>query len=63
MTTQQELMTLTELCEHLGISDSTAYYWRQIGKGPKGARIGKNLRYRRREVQLWVDKQFVDQDF
>ena len=31
-----ELMSLTELCDELGISEATAYYWRQIGKGPKG---------------------------
>ena len=53
-----ELMSLTELCDELGISEATAYYWRQIGKGPKGARIGKNLRYRRADVRQWVDDQF-----
>lgn len=59
MHNQHELMTLTELCRELGISESTAYYWRQIGKGPKGARIGKALRYRRSDVVAWVDKQFA----
>jgi excisionase family DNA binding protein len=59
MSEQHELMTLTEMCELLGVSESTAYYWRQIGKGPKGARIGKNLRYRRTEVMAWVDEQFA----
>lgn len=56
---EQQLMTLTEMCELLGITESTAYYWRQIGKGPKGARIGKNLRYRRSDVLRWVDEQFA----
>ena len=54
-----ELMTLVELCDELGISESTAYYWRQIGKGPKGARIGKNLRYRRADVKAWLDSKFA----
>lgn len=54
-----ELMTLVELCDELGISESTAYYWRQIGKGPKGARIGKNLRYRRADVKAWLDAKFA----
>lgn len=57
---ENELMTLTDVCELLGISESTAYYWRQIGKGPKGARIGKNLRYRRAEVNAWLDDQFAN---
>ncbi|CPR95842.1 helix-turn-helix domain-containing protein [Mycobacteroides abscessus] len=52
-------MTLTEMCELLGISESTAYYWRQIGKGPKGARIGKALRYRHSDVIAWLDEQFA----
>ncbi|WP_225346315.1 helix-turn-helix transcriptional regulator [Mycobacterium intracellulare] len=51
-------MTLPELCAELGITESTAYYWRQIDKGPKGARIGKNLRYRRADVKAWVDSCF-----
>ena len=59
MREQHELMTLAELCDELGISESTAYYWRQIGKGPKGARIGKNLRYRRSDVNAWLDEQFA----
>ena len=54
-----ELMTLPELCEELGISEATAYYWRQTGKGPKGARIGKGLRYRRYDVTKWIDEQFA----
>ncbi|WP_082949694.1 helix-turn-helix domain-containing protein [Mycobacterium sp. ACS4331] len=56
---QQQLMTLTDLCKELGISESTAYYWRQVGKGPKGARIGKALRYRRSDVEAWLDEQFA----
>ncbi|WP_308217394.1 helix-turn-helix transcriptional regulator [Mycobacteroides abscessus] len=56
---EQQLMTLTEMCELLGISESTAYYWRQIGKGPKGARIGKALRYRHSGVIAWLDEQFA----
>ncbi|MCV7289198.1 DNA-binding protein [Mycobacteroides abscessus] len=59
MQKQYELMTLAEMCELLGISESTAYYWRQIGKGPKGARIGKTLRYRRADVLVWLDEQFA----
>lgn len=55
-----ELMTLREMCNALGITEATAYYWRQTRKGPKGARIGKNLRYRRSDVDQWVDEQFAN---
>mgnify|MGYP001381723934 CR=1 FL=1 len=56
---EQQLMTLADMCELLGVSESTAYYWRQIGKGPRGARIGKKLRYRRADVLAWLDEQFA----
>lgn len=53
------LMTLSELCAELGITPNTAYYWRQIGKGPKGALIGKQVRYRRADVDAWLDERFA----
>lgn len=59
MESKSQLMTLPEMCCELGITENTAYYWRQIGKGPKGALIGKRLRYRRDEVESWVDQQFA----
>lgn len=55
-----ELMTLPEMCDELGITEATAYYWRQNRKGPKGARIGKSLRYRRADVTRWIDEQFAN---
>lgn len=58
-TAMSSLMTLPEMCEELGITEATAYYWRQIGKGPKGARLGKSLRYKRSEVEAWIDEQFA----
>ncbi|WP_225344752.1 helix-turn-helix transcriptional regulator [Mycobacterium intracellulare] len=52
-------MTHPEWCEKARITQSTGYYWRQIGKGPKAARIGKQLLYRRADVDAWLDSQFA----
>ncbi|ASW95989.1 excisionase [Mycobacterium intracellulare] len=54
-----EFMTHPEWCEKARITQSTGYYWRQIGKGPKAARIGKQLLYRRADVDAWLDSQFA----
>lgn len=55
---QPALLTLKEVCKELRITESTAYYWRQIGKGPKAARLGKNLVYRATDVQAYIEEQF-----
>lgn len=54
-----ELLDINQFTNLLGISVDTAYYWRQVGKGPKAARIGKQLRYRKSDVDAWLDTQFA----
>lgn len=51
------LWTLDEVSTYLGIPKETLYQWRYKGYGPKGARIGKHLRYRPEDVEAWVDGQ------
>lgn len=58
MQSKKSLLTLKEMCGELRITESTAYYWRQIGKGPKGARLGKNIVYRAADVQAYIEEQF-----
>jgi hypothetical protein len=29
------------------------YYWRQTGTGPKGVKVGKQVLYRRLDVDVW----------
>jgi excisionase family DNA binding protein len=54
-----DLLTVGELAESLNTSISTIRYWRAIGYGPKSARIGKRVLYRRSDVNAWLDKQFA----
>jgi hypothetical protein len=42
------LMTITDLSEMLGVPVDTRYGWRHRGDGPRGYRIGRHVRYRRR---------------
>lgn len=55
-----DLMTVDEVAEYLQIPVQTLYQWRHQGKGPRAAKIGRYLRYRRAEVEAWVNAQFED---
>ena len=46
-----------ELAEHLGVPLQTVYSWRTSGRGPRGIRVGKHLRFRREDVDAWLEQQ------
>lgn len=46
----------TDLAALLGIPVATIYGWRYKGIGPRAFRIGRHLRYRRRDVDLWLEQ-------
>lgn len=51
------LMTTDELMAELKVPKSTLYAWRATGKGPRGIRVGKHLRYRPADVEEWLERQ------
>lgn len=53
----RDLMTIEEVAEYLRVPVASLRYWRSLGRGPKAARVGKHLRYRRAEVDRWLDEQ------
>lgn len=53
-------MTTDELSEFLQIPRATIYRWRQQGTGPKAVVVGKHLRWRRSDVDAWLDRQADD---
>ena len=48
------LATAPEVAAFLGISVVTMAQWRQQGRGPKWAKVGRWVRYDWAEVQSWV---------
>lgn len=50
------VVTTEELAELLRVPVHTVHYWRSKGTGPKGARIGKRVVYRRSAVEEWLDE-------
>ncbi|OBJ75991.1 hypothetical protein A5626_17725 [Mycobacterium marseillense] len=45
----------------IGVSASTVRWWKQTGKGPRSAKIGKHVKYRRIDVEAWIESLFKAQ--
>ena len=46
-------MTLSELAAFLSVSNQALYDLRSQGRGPRGFRVGRQLRFRASEIQAW----------
>lgn len=49
------LMSAEEVAAFLNVPVATLYQWRHHGVGPRGMRVGRHLRYRRQELEAWLD--------
>lgn len=54
-TSTESLLTPEQVSELLGIPVGTLYGWRHKGNGPRAIKIGRHLRYRRSDVDGWID--------
>lgn len=51
----EHLMTIEELGAYLQVPIKTLYDWRHKGSGPRGMKVGRYVRYRRHDVDIWLD--------
>lgn len=51
-----QLMTTEEVSAYLTVPVTTIYQWRTRGSGPRAVRVGRHLRFRRSEVDAWVER-------
>lgn len=51
------LFTPQTLAARYGLPVATIYQWRSNGKGPRGFRVGKFVRYRLADVEAWEQEQ------
>jgi excisionase family DNA binding protein len=54
------VLTLSQLATQLGVSVQTLYDLRSQGRGPRGFRVGRELRFRVSEVDAWLDQLEAD---
>lgn len=51
------MMDVHALAEYLGVAEGTILLWRKKGKAPRAYRLGRALRWRKSEVDAWLDAQ------
>ena len=56
------VLSLTELCSQLQVSAQTIYDLRSQGRGPRGFRVGRELRFRVSEVKTWLERMEQDDE-
>ena len=49
-----QLLTVEELADYLGVPVATIYAWRYHRQGPPGFRVGRHLRFRRSDIERWI---------
>jgi len=50
----ESVLTLAELADHLHVTVQTLYDLRSHGRGPRGFRVGRELRFRASEIEAWL---------
>ncbi|HTW15145.1 MAG TPA: helix-turn-helix domain-containing protein [Nocardioides sp.] len=53
-----DLLTTEEVAGMVRSSEGTLRYWRSVNRGPRSAKIGKRVVYRRSDVEAWIEAQF-----
>ena len=54
------VVTMSQLAAQLGVTVQTLYDLRSQGRGPRGFRVGRELRFRVSEVGSWLEQMEVD---
>ena len=53
---------LTHRCStYLSVPVKTVYRWRLTGAGPRGAKVGRYVRFRRADVDSWLERQLREE--
>ncbi len=55
MKPRDQLLTVEELADYLGVPVATVYQWRYRRQGPPGFRVGKHLRFRWSDIERWIE--------
>ena len=50
-----DFLTIQDLADLLRVPVQTVYDWRRRGYGPRAHKVGGHLRWRRSDVEAWLD--------
>ena len=59
VTTASELLNPTDCAQLLGLRDQTLAVWRLRGFGPRFIKVGSRIKYRRSDVEIFLDQRTV----
>lgn len=51
-----DLLTIEELSDYLLVPVATLRRWRYERTGPRAVKLGRHVRYRRADVEKWLDQ-------
>jgi excisionase family DNA binding protein len=54
--TNERLETMQEIADFLGVPVATMRAWRNQRRGPVSYKVGRHVRYRRSEVEAWLNE-------
>lgn len=54
------LLTVDDLAQYLSVPRQTIYRWNHTGDGPPPLKVGRHRRYRRRDVERWLERRSAD---
>ena len=57
--TGRTTLTVPEAASYLGLAVSTLNKWRVYGGGPRFLKLGRAIRYRAQDLELWLEAQLV----
>ena len=56
----ERLWTADQVADFLVVPLATLYGWNSRGAAPRRVKVGKHVRYRRADVEAWLDRQYAD---
>lgn len=51
----EQLLSITQVAETLGVPEASLRYWRHIGTGPASIKVGRHVRYRQADIDAWLE--------
>lgn len=60
MSNSTEWIGVEDLAREIGVPVRTIYAWRSKSAGPRAATFGRHLRFRRVDVDAWIESRLDD---